>query len=375
MNQRFTLDGSEALEHHLSDLCSQICTRVQDLIPSSQLDGIVLGGGYGRGEGGVLRTESGDQPYNDLEFFVFVRGVLGEIHFADSLHALGHELSDGAGVEIEFKVMTLAKLRHAAPSMFYYDLVTGHRWIVGDDSLFEGCAHHRDPVRIPLHEATRLLMNRCSGLLYAKERLLRAEFTDADADFVARNIAKAQLALGDVVLAVHGRYHWSCRERGHRLLGLDTTLAGVEQLRAFHTEGIQFKLHPQQSRESRDVLLARHGQVAALAQHLWLWLEARRLKHSFDSPASYALSDESKCPEQPFWRNLAVNLRAFGPRLAFTRNALRYPRERLLRALPLLLWGVTSIAEQAMVRSCLQCDALNLSDAVSAYSKLWQRFN
>ena len=44
--------------------------------PAMADEGEGLGGGYGRGEGGVLRSpESGeDQPYNDLEFYVFTRG-------------------------------------------------------------------------------------------------------------------------------------------------------------------------------------------------------------------------------------------------------------------------------------------------------------
>lgn len=375
MNQRFTIDGSDALEHELHALCEKIRSRVQSIIPAANLDGLVLGGGYGRGEGGVLRTEGGDKPYNDLEFFVFVCGALSEGRFGRALHELGHELSADAGIEVEFKVMTLAKLRRAEPSMFFYDLVMGHRWLIGDDSLFSGCEHHRDASRIPLHEATRLLMNRCSGLLYAKERLMRAEYSADDADFVARNIAKAQLALGDVVLAAEGRYHWSCLERGRRLLAFDSHVAQLPKLRAHHADGIRFKLHPAQSNEPRETLLERHSQVAALAQQLWLWLEERRLNQPFDTPAGYALSTGSKCPEQPLWKNLAVNLRTFGPRRVFDCNAVRYPRERLLRALPLLLWGMTSRAEHAMVRTCLQCGSVTLTDAVPAYTKLWQRFN
>ena len=36
---------------------------------------VVLGGGYGRGEGGVLHTPQGDKPYNDLDIFVFSDGA------------------------------------------------------------------------------------------------------------------------------------------------------------------------------------------------------------------------------------------------------------------------------------------------------------
>src|SRR3989442_3228826 len=104
--------------------------------------------------------------------------------------------------------------------MFYYDLVTRHHRLWGDEALLAGCDHHRDGGRIPLYEATRLLMNRCSGLLFAKERLQRDRFTHDDADFVSRNLAKAQLAFGDAVLTVNGQYHWSCRERHQRLMNL-----------------------------------------------------------------------------------------------------------------------------------------------------------
>ena len=109
--------------------------------------------------------------------------------------------------------------------MFYYDLVVGHRWLFGRGGEFEDCEHHRAAHRIPLDEATRLLMNRSSGLLFSKTLIEKNEFTSADADFVRRNISKAQLALGDVVLTAFGRYHSSCRERHRRLEKLDIAAA------------------------------------------------------------------------------------------------------------------------------------------------------
>ena len=68
MSPRFTLDGSEVLEAHLAATCDKVLSGIRALVPAARLDGILLGGGYGRGEGGVLKTAAGDQPYNDLEF-------------------------------------------------------------------------------------------------------------------------------------------------------------------------------------------------------------------------------------------------------------------------------------------------------------------
>jgi hypothetical protein len=61
--QRFTIDGSAALEQQLTELCDEVLAGVQKIVPSKLLQMLVLGGGYGRGQGGVLRTEAGDAPF------------------------------------------------------------------------------------------------------------------------------------------------------------------------------------------------------------------------------------------------------------------------------------------------------------------------
>ena len=354
MSTRFTLDGSAALERHLDKVCDEVRLGVKALIPASKLEGLALAGGYGRGEGGVLITKDGDAPYNDIEFFVFIRGstFLNERRFKAALHALGERLTPAAGIEVEFKVISATALRQAETSMFYYDLAMGHRWLIGDDHLLKGCAHHRDAARIPLREATRLLFNRCSGLLFAKERLQRSTFTAEDADFVARNIAKAQLALGDALLASEGRYHWSCRERHERL-------EASEAIRRHHAIGVEFKLHPHRSNESRETLAALHREVTELARDIFLNIEARRLGLLYATPAEYAQDTRNKCPEQPMWKNILQHLRTPHVPLGVPQPVERHPRESLLHALCLMLWENLLITRERLL----------------AYTTLWHRFN
>lgn len=376
MSDRFTQDGSDALEAHLALVCAQVREGVQLIIPADKLEGLVLAGGYGRGEGGVLRTDNGDAPYNDLEFFVFVRGntLLNDRRYRAALHRLGETLTPLAGIDVEFKILSIAKLSRSEPSMFYYDLVMGHRWLVGDDSLFAGCAYHREAFHIPLHEATRLLFNRCSGLLYAKERLQRAHFTDDDANFVARNIAKAKLALGDVWLTMHGAYHWSCSERLRRLRAFSGDWAA--RIVRHHQAGVSFKLHPQEADAGmKDWLASEHKEITSLAELLWLHLEGHRIRRPFRSAQDYALTIQSLCPERTKLKNSLTNLRAFGLRGLLSRYATRYPRERLLRALSLLLWGETNEDEAAIVSACLDCTSRTFGASVQAYETLWHRFN
>ncbi|HEY1108829.1 MAG TPA: hypothetical protein VGE76_09360, partial [Opitutaceae bacterium] len=293
-HERFTVDGGAALEAHLSRACARIAAGVRGLVPANKLEALLLGGGYGRGEGGVLRTAKGDLPYNDLEFYVCIRGNrhLNELRFGHALHVLGEILTPQVGIEVEFKITSLRELEQSPVSMFSYDLIMGHRWLVGDESLLGDCDHHRVTQDIPLAEATRLLMNRCSGLLFAREKLEKPEFTGADADFVRRNIAKAQLALGDALLVTYLHYHWSVRERQRQLQLLSKleALPWAAQIRRHYAEGVDFKLHPERSQASRETLAAQHAEVVALARTVFFWIEEHRLGASFESAPDYARS-------------------------------------------------------------------------------------
>jgi hypothetical protein len=343
---RFTLDGSDRLEAHLAHVCEVVRDDLRKLIPGTKLEGLLLAGGYGRGEGGVLRTPTGDQPYNDLEFYACLRGHprLNEWLLGSTLEVLGKMLTPIAGVEVEFKVLSLARLRRSPVSMFTYDMVMGHRWLIGGERLLAGCEHHSDPAHIPLHEATRLLLNRCTGLLFARQRLERTSLSAGDADYTARNLAKAQLGFGDVLLTAHGQYHWSCRERSRRLEAFKTSAdpPWLDDLKQHHREGVRFKLHPERAEAARSSLQARLTDLTGLGRHVWLWLESRRLRSSFVSIEEYVSSPLNKCPETTAWRNALANLRAFGLRSPCSARLLRYPREQLLTWLPIILWAERS---------------------------------
>jgi hypothetical protein len=374
---RFTLNGSDALERQLEIVCQNVSAGIGRIIPKQKLAGIALGGGYGRGEGGVLRIPAGDQPYNDLEFYVFVRGHpwLNGRRYAKSLTELGAELALSAGVELEFKIISPTTLRRSPPNLFYHDLILGHRWLLGDESLFAGCEHHRDAGNIPLSEATRLLMNRCSGLLFARDKLEHGLFPAEDADFVCRNIAKTELALGDAVLLAFGKYHWSCRERGRRLSELASTenLPWIDEVRQRHAAGVEFKLRPHRSGLSRDALLEKFREASSLASELWLWLENRRLGCDFQSAADYASNRVNKWPGPGRWRNRLANVRVFGPRaLLLARNG-RHPRERILNALALLLWmrtGTSPALTRKIQRELLSSESTAI---IPAYRERWRR--
>jgi hypothetical protein len=379
---RFTVDGGPELEQHLARTCERITAGVGGLIPRRKLETILLGGGYGRGEGGVWRTPAGDRPYNDLEFYICIRGNrhLNELRFGRALHVLGEILTPQAGIDVEFKITSLHEIASSPVSMFSYDLLVGHVQLIGDATLLTRCTHHGDAARIPLAEATRLLMNRCSGLLFARERLWQPEFTAADTDFVQRNIAKAQLALGDALLVRDGQYHASARER-HRHLERLARVESIPWLRTVaehHAHGLKFKLHPERSTAAQDELDQMHTAVTELARTVFLALESQRLRTTFETARDYATHPVNKCAEARPLRTILINAKVLGARTALSAQAWRHPRERSLHSLALLLWEPTALAVPALLAR-IQCELRTTADTfpelVSAYRRLWGQVN
>jgi hypothetical protein len=264
--------------------------------------------------------------------------------------------------------------------MFSYDLAAGHRLLWSRDSAdrLPDWELHRSPENVPEAEATRLLMNRCTGLLFARTRLEQEPFTQGAADFVRRNVAKAQLACGDALLAAHGRYHWSCRERHRRLaeLARSKRSAWFDAALRHHAVGVEFKLHPESGSVPRESLAASHSEVTAFALKCWLWLESRRLRRTFSSARSYAEDACNKCPDTSPFLNLLLNLRADGFRLRAKPSPWRHPRQRIFNSLTLLLWEPYATVDpdlQIRIQKELNLRQRDVGEWIPAYQALWNR--
>ena len=337
---RFTLDGDAGLEANLAATAARVLSGIRGLVPARRIEALLLGGGYGRGEGGVLREAGGDRPYNDLEFYLFLKGNrhANEVRYHRRLEVLAQILTPLADVEVEVKIASVAEWRSRPASMFSYDLALGHRSLAGPAPVLG--EQHRSAEELPREEATRLLMNRGTGLLLAQAELQRPALTPAAADFVRRNLAKAQLACGDAVLAARGLYHWSCRERELRLrrLAAAARLPGGDILREHHAAGVAFKLRPVAGGMGREELTALHARVSDLLRACWLELESERLGRAFGSVREYVDAPVDLCPGTSGARNLILNARLARGRVWRTARPTRHPRERIYRLLPALLW-------------------------------------
>jgi len=295
---------------------------------------LVLGGGYGRGEGGVMTFSPTPAFSNDLDYFLFHETPASSelIKWAREIERAESALLD---IDVEIKTMKPSGIGDPTGSMMFSDLVAGHIPVAGDASFLKAMAGTLDFSKIGSTEATRLLWNRGSGLFFSRCRIP----DQREMGFVIRNHAKVKLALGDSWLCLNGLYTPQCRERGRRLSASQLP-DSLSWLVHWHEEGVNFKFRPfaggitwKELAEESEALIKAWGEVFLLA-------ESARLGKAFPDFSVY-LKACRLMPEHPLFKNLVISARDLLKRGACLRPLGDYPRASLMRALPCLL-GLTT---------------------------------
>ena len=243
------------LDRLVEESCAAIGAEI-DALRIPRLAGVVLGGGYGRGEGGAIeKLESkvgvGEGKSsalelqlktptfalsNDLDFFAITEDGVPEAEtvasIAAALEPVSKRWTERLGVDVDFAVKTPWRLKHDEDRLMVQELVHGYYDVAGckGEELFAGIAR-REPSELPVGEATRLLMNRGMGLLLAKSKdgwssklelengtipLSNSEL-ELCSNFVNRNINKCVLGAGDARLIAAGEYRWKAEDRAAAL--------------------------------------------------------------------------------------------------------------------------------------------------------------
>jgi hypothetical protein len=293
---------------------------------------LVLGGGYGRGEGGVLRVSGVERPYNDLDLVLIVRSRRALPW--DALHGIQHQYASLMGIEVDFsRPLTVDDVRRWPPTLMWSDLLQGHRVLDGPADILTANAPDLRSDRLPPVEATRLLLNRGAGLLWA-ERIVRGCEPAPDADFIRRNYYKCALALGDALLISHGRFATPYTGRDDLVSQLLRELPQPFpfDLSGLYRDALTFKFWPGDLASTPGERQLQ--EMASWWGRILLYVESRRAHREFGSLREYANWRHVREPEQnriTRWpRNLLRN-RQLGS------WSLAGPRERLYRELPTLL--------------------------------------
>ncbi len=234
MSGNFTFSGDPAAEKLLEEAVAGIAAELSAHPEASLLRAVILGGGYGRGEGGV--TPEGGLS-NDLDFFVVTRGN-SELPF---LREISHRWEAKLGIDVDFSLPGPLHYYHRIRrSLMIQELLAGNRVIWGEKDIL-------DPIeripweKLPWDEGARLLLNRGTGLLLARQRLAEAASQPEDLEFIRRNLHKAALGAGDALLLFRHRYRQRGLERREELAGMNDLPLRFKEL---YAKALAYKYRP-----------------------------------------------------------------------------------------------------------------------------------
>ena len=376
---RFTLDGDAAVEARIARDQVVVARAVTALLQPPAFRGLVLMGGYGRGEGGYVWRAGNPEPYNDYDYFVVVRGLSRAAREALSrdLAAAAKALEAKVGVEVDFALLREERLPLAEYSLMNAEMLWGHRVVAGDPDVL--AAMPAMPFAgLPLGEFTRLLLNRGSLLLMNQQRLAAGEALDANArEVFFKYLFKAVLACGDARLAGNRRYHPSYVAKAEMLAALDWL--GKSDFLGLYRQAWEYKFHPNYGRFQQEEPIAWQGRVVGLWLETLSWFEQVRTGLIIPDWTVYGSPRFPKGQGGRDWgglRNAAITLLDFGPAelLRHPRWSQRYPRERLIAALPLLLSSPYGPVAPAVTEALALGSRMAWSEAVRTFLVLWQRF-
>lgn len=338
-NRRLSATGSEDFELRIHSSLQSMGRSIADIM-GPKFVALILGGGYGRGEGACIVKGGKEFPYNDFDLFIVTKGpteLPKAIHNITTEYGKQLEIEVDIGVPIPIKA--LAKLPH---SLMFQDLLDGHVVITGDPNVLEthAPAYMADP--LPVVEALRLLLNRGAGLLQAIQEASRKKADNShrlpDPDFIRRNQQKCALALGDSLLIAKGLYRPPLHRR--RLLLQqhieDIVPFGCDTILADYIQAADFKLDPQSLAERQPEV----EQLVPLAKEwvrVLLWTEQLRTGRSWTDTASYA---DDTFVREPLQHTPANIVRNVFKQLKKGTCSWKYPREALYGTLAVLLDNV-----------------------------------
>ena len=270
------------LDRVVDDACAAIGREIEALaVPG--LAGVVLGGGYGRGEGGAreCKVENGKckvegmsavkcRLSNDLDFFAITEDGASEGRvvpcIASALEPISRKWTEKLGIDVDFTVRTPWRIRHDEQRIMVQELLRGYFDVAGKrgDELF-AAVERRPAEDIPWGEAARLMMNRGMGLLLAAEKqqsIVDSRHPTVDCrlsnvhSFISRNINKCILGAGDARLVARHGYRWRALDRADALND------------ALYRTAVEWKFRPREDavcdwETAREVWLGAYDEVMA----------------------------------------------------------------------------------------------------------------
>lgn len=228
------LTQSETFERHIEVIISE-CLKL-DPVPIS----IILYGSFGRDEGSWYRDDNGNWiPYNDYDICIVSRIGISRANLRKSSEAIGNKI----GIRwVDLGIIHPEELPKLRSSILNYDLRNASKVIFGDPTITNNIPEINRKT-LPTIEIQTLFFTRLYTLIGSLgEKGIDNILEGEESRFFRNQMAKAILAVDDILLLLKGEYISSYRKRIDKLAELSVE---NDELLKISQWALEEKLHPQ----------------------------------------------------------------------------------------------------------------------------------
>jgi hypothetical protein len=246
---RFTYNGNTTAEKMIFQMLNKISFCISNLVPSKQMKALILLGGYGKGEGGLVKENGTYLPHNNFDLLL-VTSDLPETKRRNIYHLVTKKMQSLAqklGVGIDISVIPETKIKSMPTRVLWYDMKEGHRTISGDKHLIPSLPHFKK--NIPSWDMRNLMVNRGSLLIInalclatrESDQIPTPELPREIKKLIIKHTMKAIIGYGDALLYFNNNYHWSYKEKHTRILKDEQFSLKFKRL---YNDAISFRFSP-----------------------------------------------------------------------------------------------------------------------------------
>jgi hypothetical protein len=380
MKLKYTVSGDKKFDDKIDKDMKLVTETILATLPGEDIAAIILGGGYGRGEGGVVHSNGKMFLYNDYDMFMVTENISAakKSEYNSVIFEVSEKLSEKIGIDVDFGPI---KNRNELPEMpftlMYYELKEGHKVTYGDSDILLTLPNY-DIKDIPDEELIKLMLNRGVGLLLAGRKLFDPQKKSEDNEFIERNIFKALMAAGDVFLFTENAYNYSYVNRLKSVEAYkNEPLMKDDDFIRYYKMSLDYKLSPS---NEFDLMEERYNYTIEVFKKFYLAAFSKYWNKNIADFSEYFKELLDSGISEPvnlkgLLKNCVLNYKKIGFKYFSIKFFLKYPRYRLFFVLPHFLFNEKTIDSKSL-RGYLGLGAcVDETVLFEKFIKLWNRFN
>ncbi len=237
--QQLTYSNNKNVENFLHKVLEEVSHIFKDNFSYDQTAALILIGGYGRGEGGVVIENGVASAHNNLDLLYIHNGRVSS-KTVSLVNDLLQAISKKYNIGIDMFAINKQKLLNLNGLVIGYDMRHGHKTLLGDSSFLK--EHKSFSIyNIDTTDVRQLIVNRGTLLLINRLLLQKESLTKKERKLIIKHAIKAIIGYGDALLYFNNIYHWSYAKKQSNM---SESTSIDPKIKTLYSEAILFRFMP-----------------------------------------------------------------------------------------------------------------------------------